>query len=354
MDEKYKIRIDSCTEKEWYQILERFDDACIYQTWAYEKIRHGIENMSHIIIQTDDKIVSVAQARIITIPIVNIKLAYFYWGPIWRKKNKKQDVETFRFAIKAIKHEYVEKRGFVVRIRPCLFNKTDNVFLTVLEDEGYKQVNNDEPKRTILLDISHSLDDLRKGLDKRWRRQLKIAEKNNIVIEDSYKDSMFKDFIDVYMEMVHLKKFIIPTDINLFRKILRSLPEEFKPRIILCYDNNKPCAGAICCTIGNTAMNIYRATNKLGRTNNASYLVQWKVLEWAKENHCSLYNVNGINPETNPGTYQFKKRLCKKYGKDQYYIGQFQTQKNAFYSHIVEYADKLYRTYKKYMKIRSY
>lgn len=340
---KYKAEFDCFDKKKWYQTLKNFDDANIYQTWAYEDVRYGKKNMSHFMLKKGDDVVSIAQARVLKIPIFKIKIAYFYWGPLWRLTNTQPDIEIFKHAIRAIRKEYVVKRGFLVRIRPALFSNEASLYLTTLKEEGYELITNDEPKRTILMDVRYSLEELRKNLDKRWRRQLKIAEKNCLNIEESYKDDLFLVFIDIYKEMVREKRFKEPNDINDIRKIQRQLPKEFKPRIMICFENNKPCAGAICCTIGNTGMNIYRATNALGRKSNASYLIQWRVIEWVKDKQCSLYNVNGINPEKNPGTYSFKKGLCKKYGKDVFYLGQFQSQRSLLSAYLVKHAEKLYR-----------
>ena len=37
--------------------------------------------------------------------------------------------------------------------------------------------------------------------------------------------------------------------------------------------------------------------------------VQWAVMEWAIDNGCELYDLEGIDPVNNPGTYQFKKKM---------------------------------------------
>jgi len=354
MPSEYRAEFDCFGEKQWYETLKKFDDANIYQTWAYEDVRHGGKNMSHFILKRNDEVVSIAQARIIKLPIVNIRIAYFYWGPLWRLKNTTPDIEIFKYAIRAIRKEFVGRRGLVVRLRPVLFNIEADLYLSVIENEGYKFIDYDEPKRTIIMDVSFSLEELRKGLDKKWRRHLKIAEKNGLIIEEGYNDDLFGIFIDIYMEMIRNKKFARPNDINEFRKVQGNLPQEFKPRIMICLKNNIPCAGAICCTIGNTAMNVYRATNILGRKNNASYLLQWRIIEWAKERNCSMYNVNGISPEKNPGTYHFKKRLCKEYGKDLFYLGQFQSQRSMLSSYLIKYTEKLYRKLKKIKQIHLY
>jgi lipid II:glycine glycyltransferase (peptidoglycan interpeptide bridge formation enzyme) len=36
---------------------------------------------------------------------------------------------------------------------------------------------------------------------------------------------------------------------------------------------------------------------------------QWAVIEWALEQGCSLYDLEGIDLEGNPGVYAFKKKM---------------------------------------------
>ena len=80
--------------------------------------------------------------------------------------------------------------------------------------------------RTILMDLSPSLDDLRQGLRPHWQRELKVADKQKLEIIEGREDELFEMFIEMYREMVARKKFSEPNDIKEFRTIQRQLPQD--------------------------------------------------------------------------------------------------------------------------------
>jgi lipid II:glycine glycyltransferase (peptidoglycan interpeptide bridge formation enzyme) len=47
------------------------------------------------------------------------------------------------------------------------------------------------------------------------------------------------------------------------------------------------------------------------------------MIMWLKENGYKWYDLGGINPEENPGTYQFKRGLSGALGQNQTKIGQY-------------------------------
>jgi len=93
--------------------------------------------------------------------------------------------------------------------------------------------------------------------------------------------------------------------------------------------------------MGDTGLYLFGATNDVGMNSNGSYLIQWKYLEWLKQNNLAFYDLNGINPETNPGTYKFKEGLCGKNGKDVFFLGQWETCIKPFSRLVVHCGEKL-------------
>jgi lipid II:glycine glycyltransferase (peptidoglycan interpeptide bridge formation enzyme) len=43
---------------------------------------------------------------------------------------------------------------------------------------------------------------------------------------------------------------------------------------------------------------------------NASYVIQWRAIQWLKEKGYRLYDLGGADPDKVPTTYHFKSRLC--------------------------------------------
>jgi lipid II:glycine glycyltransferase (peptidoglycan interpeptide bridge formation enzyme) len=347
INKSYSVEVDTVSKDKWYKIINNFSDANIYQTWSYDEIRFGRKKMSHLVIKKDDKIVSAVQVRIVKIPTIHAGIAYVFWGPLWKLKSIETDPDIFTQAIRALRNEYSQRRGLLLRIYPTLFSDESDIYVPILKNEGFTLSEREQPSRTLLVDLKPDLDIIRKGLDQKWRNCLNRSMKNDIELLEGDSKEMFDMFIALYRELLDRKKFAEPNDINEFRLIQENLPADYKMKILLCRYEDKICVGAIMATIGQTAVYLFGATNEIGMKSNGSYLIQWRFIEWLKQNNFACYNLHGINPVTNPGTYRFKAGLCGKNGKDVHFLGMFEACDNTLSALAVKYGDPLRLYYKK-------
>ena len=343
LDMRYSVEVDEVDEATWYQLLDQFDDANIYQTWAYGLIRSGHRNISHLLLKRQGRVVAMAQSRISKAPVVGAWIAYVMWGPIWKLKDEHSDPAVLRQAIRALRNEYARTRGLLVRLYPTLFEEEDGWVLPILEEEGFVRASNERRTRTILMDLTPSLDELQERLLPHWRRELKVAGKQDVEISEGREDDLFEKFIDMYKEMVARKKFQEPNDIHEFRDMQRCLPNEYKMQLILCHSHDGDCAGLICSAIGSTAVYLFGATTTVGLKRRGSYLLQWRLIQRLKEAHMTEYDLNGINPETNAGTYKFKRDLAGEKGRTVSFLGRFDSCESRLSLACVTVGEKLRR-----------
>lgn len=349
----YNIEVDSVDREQWYRILNSFNDANIYQTWDYNEIRSGKNNISQFILKKNSSIVAAAQVRIFKVPVINIGIAYLFCGPMWQPNGIEPDTEYFSQALRALRNEYVYNRGLVLRIFPNLFKEEHGDYLPILKDEGFLLHEKGVRSRTLIIALTPSLDELRKGLEQKWRNCLNRAVKNSLEIIQGVDDNLFEQFITIYKQMLERKRFIESNDINEFRAIQKMLPDNLKMKILLCKFKGEIVSGAIYSAMGKKGIYIFGATNDHGMKSNGSYLLQWKFMEWLKESNFEYFDLNGINPDTNPGTYKFKAGLCGKNGKDVTFLGQFDTYKKHITYSAIKYAEATLSTIKKAKQIKA-
>ncbi|MCS6319682.1 MAG: hypothetical protein H8K05_18320, partial [Nitrospira sp.] len=231
MDADYCADVDRVEEEDWYALLRLFHDTNIYQTWAYGVARNGRENISHIVVRKRGVVVGLAQSRIVQLPIIGAGIAYVMWGPLWRSRDAPTDTVALRQIIRALYNEYACKRGLLVRLYPPLFEEDHGWVIPLLKEEGFERSRLKASPRTIIMDLTPTIEDLHKSIGSQKRRELRIAEKQLEVIEGT-DDALFGQFIDIYKEMVQRKKFVEPNDINQFREIQRQLPPEYKMKLM--------------------------------------------------------------------------------------------------------------------------
>ncbi|HEY3044202.1 MAG TPA: peptidoglycan bridge formation glycyltransferase FemA/FemB family protein [Vicinamibacterales bacterium] len=345
----YTSEIDTVDQRSWHECLQDFDDANIYQTWSYGEVIGGARNMSHLVLRSGGRVVAVAQARIARLPLVNIGIAYVRWGPVWRYHGLGADVEVFRQALRALRNEFVCRRGLALRLLPVLFDDDSAPFATILAEEGFLPSAHEVHSRTILMDLTPSLQEVRDQMRPHWKRELKVAERKGLQIVQGTDDELFKTLIDLHQEMVSRKKFVEGNDINQFRLVQNRLPENLKMRIMLARSGAGACAGLICSAIGRTAVYLFGATGNIGLKSNGSYLLQWKLIENLKAEGCALYDLNGINPDKNPGTYKFKHDLGGTLGREVGFLGRFDAHASVLTDASLGFGDGVrsaYRTLK--------
>ena len=321
LDAAFTCEIDVVDEAGWGTALRSFDDANIYQTWAYGAVTAGVRNMSHVVLRHHGDIVAIAQARVVKVPMIPIGIAYIRWGPLWRLRASQEDPAIFRQALRALRDEFSDKRGLALRLYPPLFEGRSTHLTAILGEEGFSRKEKAGRERTILIDLSASHEELRNGMGRNWKRSLRVAEQGSLEVVEGEDDALFELVNRLYGETVARKKFAAARDSGRYAKVQRQLPDGLKMKAMVCKTAGEPCAGVIWSAIGSTGIELVAATSAFGMKGGASHLLRWRVLERLKEAGCAWYDLNGINPETNPGTYRFKRELAGSYGHDVTFLG---------------------------------
>ena len=316
--------VDDQSPEDWEQTLGYFDDANIYQTYAYARVCYSASNISTFIIKKGNDPVAAALVRIRKVPGLPMGMAYVRWGPLWRR-NEINDFDHFVEAVRSLIQEYVSRRGLVLRIRPFLYvDECSHRYENALKTAGYRPLTYWNRDKTLLVNLQKPLGELRKGLKAKWRGHLNKAERNHLTIVEGARAELFNHLQPVHDELLKRKNISGIKRVDVFRKIQEQLPNEFKMRVFLCEHHGEVCAGIIVSSIGNIGITLSRATSQLGRRLRAAYLVQWWALQWLKDEGCYWYDLSGVNAENNPGTYSYKAGLCGSNGQEVQMMHQFQ------------------------------
>jgi len=321
-DSAPEIEVDRVTESEWSQLTERFADANIYQTWSYGAARWGVRSLSHLVLKRDGEAEGLAQLRIVRPAGLGAGVAYLRWGPLCHLRGQELNSETVDRLAHALQKEYVENRGLYLEILPNAFGGSAraDAFGSAFTKFDRGTGISDEQYRTFVLDLSPSLEDLRKNLDKKWRNQLNAAERNSLAIIEGNSVDLYRRFRQLYQQMWERKRFAMNVSLEQFEQIQERLPQDQKMRILICEHEGKPNAALVCSALGDSAVYLLGATNDQGMKLKSSYLLQWTLIQRLKESGVRFYDLGGIDPEANPGVHHFKSGLS---GEDLSHIPPF-------------------------------
>jgi lipid II:glycine glycyltransferase (peptidoglycan interpeptide bridge formation enzyme) len=346
-ESKFTIKVDGINAVQWHALLQQFDDAGIYQTWTYGAVHWSPGQLSHITLERDGEVIAMVQLRIIHVPLIKKGIAYIRSGPVCRRRNEPFNQAALREIIKAVKDEYVDRRGLVLRMIPSVFESDPfaESFRSNLAAFGLKR--NDEVRtyRTVRLDLTPSLQELRRRLSPKWRNKLNGAERNALTIREGASADLYDEFMTAYQEMMARKKFDTTVDVAEFKEIQTQLPDKFKMQVFLCENDGKILNALVVSAIGDTAVYLLGATSDEGLKLKGAYLLQWRAIQWLKERGCRWYDLGGIDPVQNPGVYEFKSGFS---GEETSQLGTFELSTNWTSSVCVAATEQLQSVVRKF------
>jgi lipid II:glycine glycyltransferase (peptidoglycan interpeptide bridge formation enzyme) len=177
----------------------------------------------------------------------------------------------------------------------------------------------------VLIDLSKPLEVLTKELSKKWRENLRRANRNNLDLKYGTDLELYDSFTKLYKEMHSRKQFKRHVDVYEYRKIQNALSPHHKMRIMICEDQGTPIAGLVWSAIGSTGIPIFSATGDNGLKARGSYLLRWNMLLQMKQDGLLFIDQGGVNKSNNPGGYRFKSEMGGTFASA---MGQFEISPN--------------------------
>jgi hypothetical protein len=328
-DSQNSFELDHVSKEQWNRLLKGFYDATFFQTWEYGVFRSGGEHLSHAVLKLGGRPVAAVQVREWG-RFPSLKYAYIDYGPMWRPRDMPPDCRILDLMLTRLAEEYVTKRGYSLSLFPFIHAGDPNAdqILNILQRNRF--TTRGENPRTLLMDISPPLEDLRRQLRRKWRQDLRYAEEADLDVTISKSQHLFAKCLKVYNQMRERKGFDENVSMDDLFSIHALLPEEYKFTILTVGIRDRIDACLIYSAIGNTGFPVLAATALSGLQNSASYLAYWELIKLLKAQGIDWFDLRGIDPQGNPGGYCFKTGLTGKKGREVSYLGHFDFCPNTF------------------------
>lgn len=328
---------------EWEDRLIAFSDYNYRQLWPFgdASARRIGASCEHVAIETPQGVIGMADVRIKRLPLAG-GIAYITGGPMVRQTNASQlPEEALRLSLQALRREYVEKRGLILRIAPAAGSESWSAMQErVFASGGFASAYAMGKSQTILLDLDRPTLEIRAGLKQKWRNCLNVAERSELTLETGIGTSLFKVFGKLFAETLQRKAFKVDLDAAFYEHVQAELGGRDQFVLSIARLRGEPVAGHLASMVGDTCVYLLGASNTEGRAAKASYLLQWKVIEEAKRRDCIHYDLGGIDEKENPGVARFKVRMG---GTTVQASGPFELPPRGINSVLTRSAEKLYR-----------
>jgi lipid II:glycine glycyltransferase (peptidoglycan interpeptide bridge formation enzyme) len=183
-----------------------------------------------------------------------------------------------------------EKRAVFLKVEPDAWEgKYSRV--EELERIGFRSSPHDlQPRRTIVLDLSVSEDEILARMKQKTRYNIRLAVKKEVVVTASDDLNTFAELIEVTGER---DAFGVHTP-DYYRRAYELFHPLGKCQLFLASYKGQPLAGLLAFAHGERAWYLYGASNNQERNRMPTYLIQWEAIRWAKKNGCTSYDLWGV------------------------------------------------------------
>ncbi len=243
-------------------------------------------------------------AQVIKIKTKLGSFLYLPWGPILERS---EEIESLLEELRQISNK--EETAFV-RLEP-------RVEITNWQNYNLKPSSSyTQPNCSLFLDLTKSLDELKKDLSESTRYNIGWVERKGVKVEISNDLNEIEIFLDLLKETASRQGFNLHQNADYNRKQFLSFAQNNFAKLFITRApaelGGQPLAGAIVIYFGDTVTYLHAASSSQQQKLRASYLMQWKIIEDAKNLGAKKYDFWGVAPtdKTNEdwaGVTAFKK-----------------------------------------------
>lgn len=156
------------------------------------------------------------------------------------------------------------------------------------------------PKLTLRLDLSESLEELLKKMHQKTRYNIRLAEKKGVSARAGDKND-FDKFWRLMLETKNRDGFRLHNQEHYRRMINSGLV-----RLWLAEQQAEILATGLFAYHGKTVTYVHGASSDASRELMAPYLLHWRVIQDAQANGCLIYDFHGVDKLKWPGVTRFK------------------------------------------------
>jgi hypothetical protein len=171
------------------------------------------------------------------------------------------------------------------------------------------QPRNGSSVRTIWIDLSAGREAVWKSLDKQWRYGVGRARRLGVTVDVATHPDEIAQFAALCSAVADRKGFDLPGSKPLMEELLRCKGGEVEGRLFLARLKDGIRAGAFIIRCGRSLHYFWGCTDRSTPQVRAGEAVHWAAIEWGLAMGCTRYDLEGIDPHGNPGTYKFKKKM---------------------------------------------
>jgi len=307
-----RVEYPDKAKPDWNTFVARHPCGHLLQTasWATLKTRFGWENQL-VTLYDGEGLTAGAQVLYRYLPGRLLGIAYAPKGPLVDWENPDQA----RAILKRITAEARKRRAIFLRIEPdlmeggCYRSTTDYTdergkksvesaqsVAGLLAGAGFRPSSNAiPPRRTLLVDISGSEDEILGRMKQKTRYNIRLAGRKGVVVREGGRKDL-PIFNQLMAATAERNEFGVHSP-----EYYEAAYDLFAPGgelgLLITEFEGRPLAALMVFCLGRTAWYFYGASNNEERNRMPTYLLQWEAMRWARNQGCVQYDLWGVPDE---------------------------------------------------------
>jgi len=260
------------------------------QSAHWGRARERVDGRAYVAVAlaSNDRVVSLARAEIRSLPVLG-KAAWIPRGPTTAPEVGPDASAEWPHILSALGFSLCVANPWVRAERPAS--------------------RRDAP-RTIWIDLSRGRDALWAGLQKKWRHGVGYASRAGVAVTETREPASVKAFFRLCHAVSETKGFLLPASEPLLLALLEGPTDApVSSHLFTASSAGRLAAGAFIIRCGASVHYFWGATDRELAGQRPGEALHWAVIEWALARGCVLYDLEGIDPVGNPGTYEFKRKM---------------------------------------------
>ncbi len=303
-----KIMVEN--EKTFNDYVARHPSGSVLQTTNWGRLKEATGWSAYPVAVADQGRIAAA-ALVLARPVtgLGIHILYSPRGPLFSTR------EALDKLVEGVRQLGRQKRAILWKMDPALpagdkrwqaFSR-EHKLVPVESSSSFGGV---QPKYIMDLDITPPLQDILAQMKSKTRYNIRYAARKGVKVIKSRRRQHLSVFYALLQETAARDGFVV-RDLSYFEKMWDYLMEPGLAQLFLAYHGEVPLAGAIAFRLGKRAWYVYGASSNTQRNLQASHLLQWEMIKWAKAFGCTVYDFRGVSGELDPnhplyGLYRFK------------------------------------------------
>lgn len=292
------VHFSPAQQHEWNRFVARDSSFALLQSWEWGTFKEKMGWKAYrIATVAQDEIRAAAQVLVRSFLGGRISMMYVPRGPLGNWLDEAV-FPTLRGELDRLARDH---RAVFLRLEPASPFEPNHA--AALKRYGFRSsAYTNQPRATLTLDLTPEPDEILAGMQQKTRYNIRYAQKKGLVVHEGG----YNDLPTFYrlMQITARRGGFPPRTLEYYQKEWETFASSNQIRLFLALYEGKVIAANISVIFGQKAAYLHGASSGEHSNLQPNSLLMWKAIEWAKANHCSLFDLWGIPDEVGQAAWE--------------------------------------------------